>query len=88
MSPRAYEQCPVNYGVHFSRTYTDFVHAAIKAGLGHEVLHHSITSGNLSQQDESWSLTRKMQLSNFFSSIICVHPNVCPKPGDTILYGN
>lgn len=54
MSPRSYEQCPVNYGVHFSRTYTDFVHAAIKAGLGHEVLHHSTTFGNLSQQDESW----------------------------------
>lgn len=54
MSPKSYEQCPVNYGVHFSRTYTDFAHAAIMKGLGHPVLHQAITFGNLSQQDKSW----------------------------------
>ncbi|CAN9208252.1 unnamed protein product [Alternaria alternata] len=54
MSPKSYEQCPVNYGAHFSRTYTDFARAAIMKGLGHRVLHQAITFGNLSQQDKSW----------------------------------
>jgi hypothetical protein len=54
MSPNLYDLCPVDYEVHFSRTYTDFAHATITTGRGHEVLHHAISFGNLSQQDESW----------------------------------
>ena len=46
--------CPIDYDIHFSKTYTIFALATIKAGLFHRVLEHVLEFGSLAEQNKSW----------------------------------